>query len=363
MADPRNKPPSSRGTVSRYMNSLVTGGRSRDRMTEFFKTLLLVVPLTILIWIYAERAQTTQDSMNLVVSVASPDPREAATLTRGAKNISVTLSLEGSRSRLDFVKSELVKRMDAGGLNLLVPPQLSPGREHEVQTTSLVAEDRLFSDSGVTIKDATPASISVRIDEIIERDVPVELPRELAVLIKEAKIEPATVKVRGPDAAVRRLLDAPGGLSAVVKLTPADLRTAGYVKFDELPLLPPRDPNVAFAPVKVKVTMQINPSEARITVPSMPINVQKPLPMDGRYQVQVTPLVLNNVQLRGPQEKIDQIRDDRASVRPTAVLVVSTDDIGKEGRRAVRYELPAGVIAEDAPREVDFRVTEITPGG
>lgn len=356
--------PSEDRLVGRYVSDLLQSAASRDRAKETIKTLLLVVPLTLLIWVYAERSQSTEDKVTVSLEIESSDPQQAALLVHAngddVSNIpSVTLTLEGPRSRIVAVKSEITRLSREGKLKLFVPSQLGVGRDHDVPIGAMAGNNAPFLDSGVTVKATEPDAITVKIDKIESRDVSVQLPRELAQLVTQPRLEPATVRVRGPVSMLQKAFARPEGFAATLDLSSAALGQAGSRVFDSVALLPPGDPTLSFTPNTIKVVLEVNPLEPKFTIPSMSISVQKPLNMDSRYRIEVTPIILTNVSVVGPQDKIDLIRLDKASPRPTAVLVVTTEDIGKDGRHAVRYDLPPGVRAVDTPREVEFRIVEV----
>ena len=351
--------------VGRYVSDLLQSVASRDRAKETIKTLLLVVPLTLLIWVYAERSQSTEERITLSIDIESPDPQQAAMLVHGAGDDesgapTVTLTVEGPRSRIVYVKSEIARLSREGKLKMAVPSLLGSGRDHDISVASLAAINAPFEGSGVTVRTAEPESITVKIDPIESRDVSVQLPREAAQLVTEQRFEPALVRVRGPVSVLNKVISRPDGFSAVVDLSAVAWRTPGRKTLENVPLQPTGNPLLTFTPASVNVSLYANPLQPTFTIPSMFISVQKPLNMDGKYRVEVSPIVLTNVRVIGPQDKIDLLRTDKATPRPAAVLTVTADDIGKDGRRAVRYELPAGVQAVDRPVEVDFKLIELT---
>src|SRR3954470_1541095 len=78
-------------------------------LIDGLKTAAWVVPLTILIWIYAEQEQASSElGQPILVEVASSAPDKIITLLRPGDNVP-TADLRGSKSRLDAVRSELKK--------------------------------------------------------------------------------------------------------------------------------------------------------------------------------------------------------------------------------------------------------------
>src|SRR3954464_14096511 len=99
---------------------------TRDNIISNLKTLAWVVPLTLLIWIWAEREQV-QPAKDVVVpfELTSVDANRVITL-KGSQDSNLVLELSGPQARLQ----ELLNRLHGGampqGLKLEVPPSYSP---------------------------------------------------------------------------------------------------------------------------------------------------------------------------------------------------------------------------------------------
>src|SRR5947208_12416100 len=83
------------------------GNITREQIISNLKTLAWVVPLTLLIWIYAEREQvaTTKD-VAVPFELVSVDPNVAVTLNR-AQDKNLILELQGPQARLQDVLTKL----------------------------------------------------------------------------------------------------------------------------------------------------------------------------------------------------------------------------------------------------------------
>src|SRR5438552_13254555 len=103
---------------------------TRDNIISNLKTLAWVVPLTLLIWIYAEREQvaTTKD-VAVPFELVSVDPNVAVTLNR-AQDKNLILELQGPQARLQDVLTKLRGGMLPQGLRIEVPASLDKNREH-----------------------------------------------------------------------------------------------------------------------------------------------------------------------------------------------------------------------------------------
>src|SRR5262245_57673087 len=80
---------------------------SRESILSTIKTLAWVAPLTVLIWIYAEREQLFIDpGVPIPIAVTSGDPTRVVTLIRPAEKM-IMADLEGPRSRVEALKASL----------------------------------------------------------------------------------------------------------------------------------------------------------------------------------------------------------------------------------------------------------------
>src|SRR3982751_5576817 len=80
---------------------------ARDSILGFLKTLVWVAPLTLLIWVYAEREQNvTQSGIIVPIDVRTSDPNRIVTL-RGPADKNVVLELFGPRAKVDHIRDFL----------------------------------------------------------------------------------------------------------------------------------------------------------------------------------------------------------------------------------------------------------------
>src|SRR3954466_12407629 len=105
-----------------YAAPLPTPGRlprhlpTREQFTNFLKNLVWVAPLTLLIWVYAEREQTvTLGPVTFPLEVRTTDPNKLATL-RKPQDKNVVVELSGPRARLDRVRELLQPRPDTAAI-------------------------------------------------------------------------------------------------------------------------------------------------------------------------------------------------------------------------------------------------------
>ena len=118
---------------------------SREQFVAALKQLAWVAPLTVLIWVYAEREQRTTDAnVRFTVEVHSNNPKVFVRLLEPNDGY-VSADLTGARSQLDKLRRDL-----GGGAHAVrfeVPADRKDG-EHQFPLTFVVGRDARFA--GVT---------------------------------------------------------------------------------------------------------------------------------------------------------------------------------------------------------------------
>jgi len=329
---------------------------SRRRVVEISKTMLVVVPLTLLIWVYAERAQTLSDSMQINVDLVPADTNLAATIDEPLM-ASIRIDISGPRTQIDeFKRSIELKTTTDGRLAVPMPPGYSEG-EITLDVATLLNSNS-FDRAGVKVDKATPSTVRVRLDRYIDREVTVAMPRELTVTLQAVTFEPPRVLVRGP----RTTIDAdfpnsdstiPIELSSIASV----LSVTGVHRVESVPLKQSPNTRLTIRPQRVNASFEVGSSEREWQIPSVPIAVQRPAGQDGRYTVKLNgPPVITNVRIKGPSSIL--ARFESRELKLTPVLKVTQEDVRSDDlTREVDFpELPAGVSVVSRPHMVSFRV-------
>jgi hypothetical protein len=340
---------------------------SRESLVSFAKTMAWVAPLTILIWVYAEREQLAiDDDVPIPLDVRSSDPNRIVTLRTGDKTVLAALS--GPRARLDEVRELLAPRGDQPAVVIEISPTLTPGRTHELNTLSQIRNASIFADTGVSVESCRPAMVSVFVDEIVERELIVQATPKIPG-VQSVTFDPPLVKIRGPKAQLDTLdaVDEQGRHVVLADLSNYPvLRTPGQHELTDVPVVRPfRDDHVTLAPAKVKASVHVKESDASYTIAVMSIFVQHPPGLLDGFQVEfVNPdkPILTNVTVVGPPDRIEALQKEDFSPKPKAILEVAREDAGEPRTRRLKYDLPEGVrvIPEDARREIEFKLINRT---
>jgi hypothetical protein len=345
-------------TEHRWLRNTFT----RQNIAEAAKNLAWVGPLTILIWVWAEREQTQEIVLNDVpVQVMSSDPSK---FVKGDARVS--LRLKGPQATLDRVRERLMAGIPRG-LEVDVSNTLGRGSAQPVNVVDRIQNQPLFRDTGVTVTESQPAVIPVDVDDMAKRDLDVQLPFGVTNLTPATTFDPLKVTVAGPATALKRMEDQ-GELKVYADLSPGAeaLRTPGKHDLPAVPVrLPPgtRDDRLTITPSTVHAVLDVRPADVDYTIPALPITVEATAAFWHKYDV-IFPggESIANINVSGPQQQIEQL--SKGTYAAKAVLDVSRDDFGHEQPKPLEYHLGEGVHVkpEDANRTVEFKIVQRDSG-
>lgn len=352
---------------------------------EFGRTMLWVAPLTVLIWVYAEREQIASvPDITIQIQVKAAATDRIATIASSSEH-TLTMELEGPRVKLDALRQQLATGLPAGGLLVTIDAATPLGAVTR-RTTDLLNNDvSLFRSAGVKVTSASPSQVTINVDELVSRElvvVPAPVPASVSTFEQPPVFTPSTVRVSGPRSVLDHLtvMDESGRLAIQADLSlaaggPQMLRTPGIHELADVPLIRPRPVNSPVVPVddpgraagllslsaeRVRATIRVRQADVTFTIPSMPVFVVASESFLSDYRPDI-PAFVTNVVVQGPPDVIAAIRAGTSDRKPKALLEIGRDDLppGRTISRKLRYDLPDGVTvsAEDAAREVEFTLS------
>jgi hypothetical protein len=352
----------SRRPVLEYFNPGMVGGRfrrfftSREKMVEAAKTLGWVIPLTLLIWIYAEREQVVQPNspnvQNVMITLKSSPDLYVEFADRSPQT--VNLQLTGPQQAFEKVKEQLTMHIPLG-ITVDVGSSLNPGKNQAVNVVSLLQNQDLFKNNGVTVQESQPPDIRVDVDRKIHRQVPVQIPASVNNLSADTHFEPAHVEVSGP----KTLVDQVDLVYAKLEGNPL-LNQPGNHIIASVPLESALKVDISPAQVTADIAVHASDVSYTITDPPVPIAVTQLVPTLTNYDFSLTDGdgTLAGVTVTGPQQQIDKIKSGKFQV--VADLEVDPSDAGNSAvTKTLQYVLPPGVKVsdEDAHRTVKFKLS------
>ncbi|HZZ42003.1 MAG TPA: hypothetical protein VFE58_03635 [Tepidisphaeraceae bacterium] len=333
---------------------------TRENVLFVVQRLLWVAPLTLLIWIYAERQQERHQKVQFQVELVLNTPDR---VILGPANRTITANLRGPAAQLETIKDQLWEKADdKPAVTIPIEPSLGPGA-HDIQT-SLILNDPIFRSHGISVDDTDPQTLNVYLDQIVEREVTVQAPPNVMNLDGKPVFDPPRVKVRGPRSELDQagsdgMLDAFADLAGRESLkTPGVHEEKGVAVITQL-----RGEHVTVSPAKVNVTLKVRPADVTVVWPYMPVWVNMPPGFGDKYKVVLTNQTMKDVHLTGPAEIISAMQQESYRPKPKARLDVSNADLpaGETRVKGVAFDdLPKGVnvATEDATRTAEFKIVE-----
>ena len=329
---------------------------SGEQSLNFLKNLVWVIPLTLLIWIYAEREQTvTLPTEPVSIDVRTNDNNRIVSL-RLPQDPNIIVELSGPRARIDRVRDLLQPKPDGAAIQIYVDPQIGVGVQ-QLLTINQINNLPVFKNNGITVKSAQPPYLSVDIDEYEKRVVPIRVPPDLAGLLSDqTRFVPDMVEIRAPKQAIEKA-EANNQLFVYPDLPKRDeLKTrTGTITLENVPVYWPdyapdgrqlsrRREHVSYTPRTVAAKLDIKQRDLEYVIPSVPIFKETPNGFEINYTVVIEPATFSNVTVTGPAEQIEGIK--KGTLKVKARLEISSLDLNKLGtpdRKPLQWDLPPGV--------------------
>jgi hypothetical protein len=326
-----------------------------EQVVHFLKTLVWVAPLTLLIWIYAERENSVKAPPESVsIDVKTSDSNRLVTLRRPPdKNIIV--ELEGPRAKLDKVHEELQPKANGkAAVQIEVDPLIGLGGQ-ELLTVGQINNLPIFKNNGVTVKSAQPPYLFVDIDRFEEADAQVVAPKELADVLENARFVPDTVKIRAPSQLLHKAeADLKGNpLTVTADIAKrAELKgKTGKVDLEGVLVYWTYRENVTISPARVAANLVIRQQYVQYTLPkAVPIVKETPFDFENRYFVDYLSSI-PNVVVKGPADVIEELKKGGASKIRARLEIKGNDPPRTQIKRPLEFNLPQGVTLTDETAE------------
>jgi hypothetical protein len=323
-----------------------------------------VAPLTLLIWVYAEREQiVTMPGVTIPIEVRTSDSNRLVTLRRPPDKL-IVVELSGPRASLDRVRDLLKPTPTGTPVQINVDEKLATGGK-ELLTVREINQLSVFRDNGITVKSAQPPYLFVDIDSYEERDLPIKPSDEAAKKLNSATFLPDTVRVRAPSQLFKTAEAAGQPLYVTADLSKRELNSGAShperQTLDKVLVSWQHRENVTITPSTVSATVEFRHDDDRYTIPgSVVVFVQAPPDFSKEFDVAMDAKFIPDFTVTGLTELLEPIRKKEFIVTPR--LAVSSFDAGK-GRisRKLLVDLPPGVsLAPETAKRIDewyFTVT------
>src|SRR5579862_5770870 len=239
---------------------------TRENLNAFLKNLAWVIPLTLLIWVYAERTNTRNTLPNVSIHINIQQvPNKVITIVTPADS-NFECSLSGAKPKLDGVGNVAAR-------DYTIKLDVSATGLERLEAKPLIEAISAFKDEGISITSCNPPQISVYVDNLETVEVPVKLPENINPNIS-AVFNPPTIKISAASEQLKKLTPATGQLAVVAE-------TAGITS---LPLGEHKDVNVTlkpidgvtFSPASVTATVKVEEKDATLVLDTVAVELLAP---------------------------------------------------------------------------------------
>lgn len=331
---------------------------SRESMVSSLKSLAWVAPLTVLIWVYAEREQdAVLKGVPVAIEVRSGEPGRVVKLAETAGS-TIHVDLQGPQAGIEHVKDWLA----SATIPIDIPQNLSPG-EHPVPLLNQLNALPQMKNNGVTLTNSMPAEAAVDVDLIGHIDVEVKAHAEDEKALGAPPVfNPAKVRVVGPqrvlDAAIAQSGQQNRPLIAYANLSSfkPQLIEPGKHSLSGVPVtlsVPISDPKVQIVPGSVSADVEVTDKAERTETLQYLRVLAAYRPDSGakadQYKVFYDPTI-TNVTVTGPEQQLALLHDPTylQNHAPAAIFEVNFNDTDNPAPAPILYQLPPGVHVSDA---------------
>jgi hypothetical protein len=329
---------------------------NREQLVSSLKALAWVAPLTLLIWIYAEREQQVPGTSRIKIVIKSADPTQVARFVNAGDD-TVTATLRGPKARLDEARDKLDPRSGEGPVQIVIDGNRSPG-VHEIDIVSQIEKDHRLGANGVRVTECDPPYVRVDIDTLQEIDLEVSVAPNFEQVLASRTFDPPTVRVTAPASAIQ---NAKGTLHARANLQQLGPGRHGPLKVP-VTIEGLNDRSVTVRPAAVSATVEVKQAFVPYEIASLPVFADVSGDLMNNHSIRF-PSFLPNITVYGPADRIRQLQAGTATPKPKARFEVSEFDAGKRVTgREIEYVLPEGIKpSENAPRTIDFELLPKEP--
>lgn len=325
----------------------------------------LVVALSIAVWTFAEARSLTLATRTVTLVLAAPAGSGLTAWTEPdmTRRVTVSLQLQGSRAALDRAEQRLNEPVE-----LLIGDGLptSVGRE-PISLRDVLRDHTVFDRLAVSLIDVTPQTVEVRVDEMVERTINVDVVAASADFDSPPIAEPSTITVTGPAS----ILGATSFESLEATVSPTlrnQLRAGTTTEIPGIPITIPeewRSELVRVSPTSIRATIALRSTIENHQIPSVPVMVRLSPTQMQLWRVRIAPedAYLRDVTVSGPADAIEAIIDGRQRVVATLQLESVDLAAGEIVFEAVLAGEAQGLGFEVGDQSVPVEVIAIEPDG
>ncbi|MDX2117348.1 MAG: hypothetical protein SFY96_04105 [Planctomycetota bacterium] len=328
------------------------------------KNILLVTIITALVWIFAESEtlRTSDVRLELQLIADATGQRIARPQDEAGWSSGVTLELSGAAGRMDNIQALALRPVRLAPGQAGIPAE--PG-EYTIDLRQTLAAIPDLTGRGISITRCEPASIRIRVDEIVSREFKIVVAAN-AELEGPPEVRPAAAVMTMP----RHVADAiPAGATltaridadTLARLVPGRREVISNVRLELSDARPGTHPDAAatrLEPATAQVALTLRARSATTELASVPVQVRvAPIEL-ARWDITIPEQdrFVSNVRVSGPADLIDQVK--RGEIKITATLPLSFEELerGITSKEVIFSDLPSSLKVEADNRSVKLSV-------
>lgn len=336
-------------------------------MWRILKTWSIVIPVTLLIWVFAEAESLRTLNVATSFAVRAPaDQRQVVEavddagqpLPDGGAARRRTVSIEGPSAAIQ--RAETILRE-----GIVLTPGMgdfaSSRGSRELDLAALLRSYPPLQGLGVTIKSVDPPRVRVVVDDVVERKVSVVVELPDGQTDGPPVVTPPEVIMRIPSEAAAKL---PDGAQAIARIdrTTWDRLVPGRRENTQVSVQLPKAldgvRNVSITPARVTVDLTVRSRTDSVTIPTVPVHLRAPAAELERWDVKIRGrALLNDVKITGPADIIQRIRDGAITV--VAYVPLRYEDLERRitTKEAAYTDLPTSVRFEPEAPLIELEIT------
>lgn len=324
------------------------------------KSLVWVAPLSVMIWIYADRALTPLPvALSIPIVPHSPDPSRIVRLVEPDSG-KVRADLDGPNGSLQPVLKQLESGTVVADFDVPESALQTPGN-HRIDS-ALLNELPLFTNNSITVQNIEPTDLVINVDVIQSAQVQVQPAPEGENFVTPPVFEPRKVTVRAPASVITPGLVVYAHLKeAKESLAPGPQDLTGI----PLSLSTGDTANVTITPATVSAHVEIKKTDVNGTIPSIPIWATYPPGVDDTVKATYD-TTLSSVVVTGPEDLVRALVNQTYQPSPHATFEVDPKDktLGVDHTATLVFDLPKGVqVSPDfAQKTITYRLAERRSG-
>jgi hypothetical protein len=328
-------------------------------LRERLVTYGLVTIVAMAIWLYAEN-ENIKEYKDFAIDIQLVAAQSDLVIDKRAP-VRVLVDFKCARSQREAIS----KRVQTGPIKIPIidnPEDIS----QQLIITELLNTHADLQNLGLTVDKADPATMDVRVEKLVEIELPIEIDPGRLQLLGTPRINPegTKVKIRIPTSVAKAIEGQ--DLRATARL--------GTLKSSELPVvnepairqieltLPDQLGDAEPDITRIKVNFTLKKVTTQYTMPNVPILIEAPLTTMSEYRVTLATdqPPIRDVVLEGPNDVIEKIANGDLSV--SAVLKLTTAELDNPSpptSKLLHITTPELVNVKSEYPRVKFKITKI----